>query len=140
MYGFSPTTVVFTSPSFTLWREGSVMGAQLTGFIDDPVSLAWRAALTAEIERGGYPRFLAFDMAESEPRASRETRVQVARYVQALMKHVEWAALHTRRQLLPTSVMQAVRHIVRIPNVTVTHEDQLFANAIVLMRAGKRPE
>mgnify|MGYP000355233725 CR=1 FL=1 len=139
MYSFVSADIVSTDGTYTIWREGKLLGFELKGEVREAESRLWRAALTAECIRAGYPRFLAFDMSHSEPRGSLANRVDVARYVYVLMKHVEWATLHTSRRLLPTSVSQAVRHLARVPNVTVTHEDQAFADAIVMMRGGQRP-
>jgi hypothetical protein len=123
----------------TLQREGDLVLVRLRGEIDDRQSEAWRARVDEEIRIRGVPRFVAFDMFDSNPRSSMTSRFQVASYVRAMMKRVEWAALLMPRNVGATVVVRLVMKMWGVPTVSVASSLAEFERILDKMLRGERP-
>jgi hypothetical protein len=124
---------------FTIWRRPGLVVVRLRGEIDDAQSAAWRIGLSREFHLRGTPRFVAFDMYDSDPRGTMTSRVQVVTYVREMMRRVEWAALLVPRRMSASLAVRVVARLIDITNVSIITTRAELSHLLGAMRAGRLP-
>jgi hypothetical protein len=138
-FGFHQSEIVAKEDFMTIWRQPGIIAVRLRGEVDDRASHTWRAAVTAEVQLRGLPRFVAFDMYDCDPQSSMASRFQVASYVRDLMRRSEWAAILMPRAVGASVVVRLVMSIAGIPNVSVAPTKPAYWDLLEAMRKGERP-
>jgi hypothetical protein len=139
MQGFVEAEVIARSERFVISRRPHVLAVELIGQLKPADVDAWLGAVKGDIERNGYPHFVAVDLHRLSPVDSMAARFRVASFARSTLPKVRWLAIFAKPNTAAQLVARVVIRIAGVSNVSVHERDEDFHAVVEKFCVGLSP-